>query len=201
MNSRPYILLACLFLSACGGAESMRESLGLNRKGPDEFQVFERPPLSVPPDFNMRPPGKGSEYSSNVPAEEQAHNKIIGTDNNPAVPAGIRNTLVPSVAATAVPVVSSSELPTSADSQFLANSGADKANSHIREIINSDNETGVTPKNSKYLLDTSKNGDPMVDPTKEAERLKQDKAQNKPPTEGETPVIPQENKGILGNVF
>lgn len=40
-------------LSACGTAT--KEKLGLSRKAPNEFMVEPRPPLSVPPEYNLRP--------------------------------------------------------------------------------------------------------------------------------------------------
>ena len=42
-----------LFLYSCSGA---KENIGLIKKSPDEFQVYEKKPLSVPPTFELRPP-------------------------------------------------------------------------------------------------------------------------------------------------
>ena len=42
-------------LSACGGSDS----LGYGKNAPDEFNVVKRPPLIMPPDYNLRPPGSG----------------------------------------------------------------------------------------------------------------------------------------------
>ena len=41
----------------------------------------------------------------------------------------------------------------------------------------------------------------LVDPKKEADRIKTDKAENKPVTEGETPVIKPKDKGWFGDLF
>ena len=52
------LLGATAFLvSACG---EIREDLGLGRNVPDEFAVVEHPPLSMPPDFSLRPPRPGA---------------------------------------------------------------------------------------------------------------------------------------------
>ncbi len=188
------VMLFCAALAACGSTD-MKESLGLNRKAPDEFQVVSRPPLSVPPEFNLRPPGQGAEYSSGLPAEDQAHNKILGASTSVAAPVSSLGTL------TAVTPVSATELPTSADSQFLSNAGADKANPAIKQIIHDENQNPIAPKDNTYLFGDKKGGDTVVDSSKEAQRLKDDKAQDKPPTTGDTPVVAPQSKGILGEIF
>ena len=54
----PLAALAALALGACGETRGM---LGLERKPPDEYQVLRHAPLSMPPNFNLRPPAKGAE--------------------------------------------------------------------------------------------------------------------------------------------
>ena len=44
-------------LYGCGG---VKEKIGLIKKAPDEFQVYESKPLSVPPNFELRPPSEGA---------------------------------------------------------------------------------------------------------------------------------------------
>src|SRR3546814_10759236 len=46
-----------LAVSACGG---FRENLGLTKQSPDEFRVVSRAPLTLPPDYNLRPPAPGA---------------------------------------------------------------------------------------------------------------------------------------------
>ena len=53
LRSLPLMILGCMALAACS---SIREDLGLGRSPPDEFAVIDRPPLSMPPDFGLRPP-------------------------------------------------------------------------------------------------------------------------------------------------
>lgn len=185
--------ISCMVLCACGDAESFRNTLGLNRKGPDEFQVFQRPALTVPPDYNLPVPKNGAEYAIGAPSDEQAHSIVAGNPFIGTAP----------VAPTAVSPVSSGALPSTADSQFLTDAGATSPNRDIRQVITNDNDngTGPGPKSAKYLITPGGGADPVVDPQKEAERLKQDKAQDRPPTAGgDTPVVPQD-KGFLGGIF
>lgn len=190
MNTKQHItVLMCLLLSACGGADGLRDTLGLNRKGPDEFQVVARPPLSIPPEFNLRPPKQGAEYVPAMSATEQAHSEVLGTDK----------TLFS--ASAAVPVVSSGSLPSSSDSRFLSKAGAEKANHNIKQVMSDENQAVVAPKDNTYLLGGKTQGT-IVDPAKEAERLKDNKAKNLPAAAGEdTPVVAPQSKGLLGDIF
>jgi hypothetical protein len=192
---RLFAALACAALTACGSGADMKETLGLNRQAPDEFRVLPRPPLSVPPEFNLRPPGQESEYVSGLPAQTKAHDAVLGTNDAAASPQK-------GLADTAVVPVTSSPLPSGADGQLLADAGANKADPHIRQKLLDDKTGGIVSKDPNYLFGGKKADEPQVDPAKEAERLKQDKDQNQPPTAGgDTPVIEQKDKGILGDIF
>jgi hypothetical protein len=54
------LALAITSLAGCGSFSSM---LGLERHVPDETQVVVRPPLTLPPDYNLMPPGTSSPVS------------------------------------------------------------------------------------------------------------------------------------------
>lgn len=189
---RPLIFLAaCAALGACSSGGDIRETLGLNRKAPDEFRVYARPPLTVPPDFNLRAPGTATDAPAAIPADMQARNTVLGsTDSAPLL--GKANTVVP--------IVSAGELPSTADAQFLQNAGAHRAQSTVRSQIQQESETGLVQKDSHYLLNPTSTSEPTVDATKEAQRIKQNKAENKPVTAGDTPVEEQKSKGILGTL-
>ncbi len=47
------VLLGVLSLAACSSAT--KEKLGIAKKAPDEFMVVPRAPLSLPPEYNLRP--------------------------------------------------------------------------------------------------------------------------------------------------
>jgi len=177
----------------CGSGADLKETLGLNRQGPDEYRVVPRPPLSVPPEFNLAPPGQQeSSYVSGKTAQARAHEEVLGVSTTP-MPA--------TIAATAVTPVTSGDLPSGSDSQFLANAGGSKADPQIRQKLLDERLNGASGQDPNYLFGGKKQGDSMVDATKEAQRIQQDKAQNKPVTAGDTPVVQPEDKGILGNIF
>ena len=69
-------LLLCaptLPLAGCGG-DDLSRAFGMTRDAPDEFTVTTRAPLSMPPDYQLRPPRPGStrpqEMTSQQAAEE-----------------------------------------------------------------------------------------------------------------------------------
>ena len=43
-------------LTGLSGCTDVKEVLGYTKQSPDEFQVYARAPLSLPPDYNLRPP-------------------------------------------------------------------------------------------------------------------------------------------------
>ena len=54
------IHIIIVFLSLCliYSCTKVRESAGVSRKSPDEFQVIENPPLVIPPNFSLVSPGQ-----------------------------------------------------------------------------------------------------------------------------------------------
>ena len=59
-----------------GGCTSIRQMVGLDRTGPDEFAVESRAPLTIPPDFDLRPPQPGMARPQEVTAAEKARKAI-----------------------------------------------------------------------------------------------------------------------------
>jgi hypothetical protein len=58
-----------LLLSGCS---DLRKSIGLERTSPDEFAVESRAPLTMPPDFELRPPQPGAGRPQEKSAGQQA---------------------------------------------------------------------------------------------------------------------------------
>lgn len=55
----------------CGCAD-MKQMIGMDQAMPDEFAVESRAPLTVPPDFDLRPPEPGAPRPQEKTAEQQA---------------------------------------------------------------------------------------------------------------------------------
>jgi hypothetical protein len=69
------LLTSLLSLSACG---DFRKAIGLDRTGPDEFAVESRAPLTIPPEFELRPPAPGTARPQEATSADRAR-KVIDT--------------------------------------------------------------------------------------------------------------------------
>src|SRR5213080_4115971 len=69
-------LAGALALAACSGDELTR-TFGLTRDPPDEFQVTTRAPLSMPPDFSLRPPRPGASRPQELSQRQQAEAALV----------------------------------------------------------------------------------------------------------------------------
>ncbi len=165
MKRFAFALLALSFLAACSSA---KEELGLTRQSPDEFSVVERAPLSLPPDYTLRPPRSGGPVAPGVASSEaQARRVILGSQSD-------------TVAA-----------PSSATESLLAKAGAAQPQPGIRAQL--DKETAVISTQNKTvsekLLFWDKDKGPNVpqaeklDASAEAQRLNKDGI--KSPTPGQ----------------
>ena len=75
----PLLAVACVgVLVLLPGCSDLRMALGMDRVGPDEFAVEARAPLTIPPDFDLRPPQPGAPRPQEVTAAERAR-KVIDT--------------------------------------------------------------------------------------------------------------------------
>lgn len=69
------VLLAVALLAGVGvlsACSDMKKSLGIENSAPNEFMVTTRAPLTLPPDFDLRPVSNGNAISpviSSQPAE------------------------------------------------------------------------------------------------------------------------------------
>ena len=68
----------CLMLVACGDDAS--NAFGYGKSAPDEFTVISRPPLILPPDYNLRPPGSGTARAAIPKPNEVAKILVLGRE-------------------------------------------------------------------------------------------------------------------------
>jgi hypothetical protein len=169
---RACLALATLALLAACNGKTVQETIGLQRPAPDEYRVVSRPPLSVPPDFTLRPPQPGDVTRSieAKPADSIAQSLVLGNGGAAAPSASVPDT--------AVKPVEVSPAASPSDAQFLSSAGAAKADPNIREKLFNDKTTGKLDKKSswykKFTFTSDDKKDNVIDPTKEAKRLKQD---------------------------
>lgn len=186
MTQARLITLACLtalFLTGCSDAKRI---LSREKRAPDEFAVYERAPLSLPPDFGLRPPNPGAPRPQDrdpVNAARAALSNGGATGATAALPAD-------------------ASLGTVA---LLRETGADRAEPGIRAII--DRETSMYAQEQKSIVDRivfwqeQPEYGTVVDPTQEARRIRENQALGKPVNEGDVPVIEHDKKAILEGIF
>lgn len=63
-----------VLLQGCG---SLRKIAGVSKNAPDEFNVVNKPPLIMPPDYNLKPPSPGSPTPQNLNPTAQAINALF----------------------------------------------------------------------------------------------------------------------------
>lgn len=185
MNRTTTVVCLLCVVALLSGCESARKVFGGGKQGPDEFQVYSRPPLSLPPDYRLRPPAPGEKRPQDLSAKDIAATAIAGKTAKragAAQPAGSS----PGVAA------------------LLRGAGALNADHGIRLIV--DQETSVISRQDQafvdkliFWVDDKPYQGTVVDAEKEQKRIQENQALGKPINEGETPQIKRkrDRKGIL----
>lgn len=173
-----------LAVSACGG---FRENLGLTKQSPDEFRVVSRAPLTLPPDYNLRPPEPGAPRPQVGTPSQQAERAVFANSQNPAVQQQV------------------SAPRTAGEQALLAATGAESADPNIRYIV--DRETKQINAESDYFVDAlvfwndQAPAGNIVDPVAETRRLQENAALGQPPTTGPTPQIERRRQAPLEGIF
>ena len=189
MTRHGFVLTAVAAMAVMlAGCTTIRNTFGVERGGPDEFTVVRHAPLTLPPDYNLRPPQPGVPPPQETTAEEQARTAVIGSQSGLVAGSGFG----------AVNTQSSGE------SALLRQAGADRVDPSIRDTINQ--ESGVAEVDRGFLdslIFWHKNEPPadIVDAAAEAERLKNNTEQGLPVTAGETPIIKRRKKALLEGLF
>ena len=76
--------------AAASGCSSMARAVGATKVAPDEFRVVTSAPLTLPPDYSLRPPRPGEPRPQELAPDAEAHAALYGTDVAPNASAGER---------------------------------------------------------------------------------------------------------------
>jgi Protein of unknown function (DUF3035) len=72
-----WVQIACLIgAPLLAGCSDLKQMVGLDPTMPDEFAVESRAPLTIPPDFDLRPPEPGAPRPQEKTAKQQAQEAI-----------------------------------------------------------------------------------------------------------------------------
>jgi len=184
-----------------GGCTDIRRAFGVEKVIPDEFAVVSRAPLAIPPDYSLRPPQPGAAPSQEVAAQNRAKDAVFR--------AGPQQASLPPAATERSP----------GEGALLQKAGAPNADPAIRQHVRDD--TALSPEGQRgfceKLLFWGKAGPPdsdeVIDPSKEAERIKQAQAAGTPvapdaagatsqtATQQPTPTIERKKSTSIFNIF
>lgn len=177
---------------AVAGCDSTRQILGQDKRAPDEFAVYSRAPLSLPPDYGLRPPTPGEERPQSRTTREEARRAILRTSTGTQPRA-------PKNGGTGASGMSPGS------QALLRATGALDALKDIRMLIN--RETSILAEEDKTVTerimfwDVPTEYGQSVDAAKESKRIRENLALGKPINKGEVPVIERKRKALLEGLF
>ena len=173
-------LMALTLLAGCSG-DDLSRTFGLQRDSPDEFQVTTRAPLSMPPDFSLRPPRPGASRPQELSQRQQAE-ATLAPDTVFAGPVRGRST---------------------GEAAFMQAAGP-AAPRDIRAQVDADSQLDAPSRSfTDRLLFWKAASAPgtAVDPTRETQRIRQNAALGQPVASGDTPIIQRKRDGFFSSLF
>jgi hypothetical protein len=197
------VAVATAAATLLAGCSSVRNSFGLGKSSPDEFRVVTQAPLSMPPDYNLRPPRPGAPRPQEATASTIARSTLIGSDAGAT--AGPILGSPGTTGSTAPFPAPAAGVQSSAEAALLQQAGAANPDPSIRGTV--DQETAQLAAADRTFVDRLifwRQPEPsgtVVDPAAESQRLKENAALGLPPTEGPTPTITRRKRALLEGVF
>lgn len=176
------VLVGCTLVLLAGcSSDNLSRTFGLTRDAPDEYTVTTRAPLSMPPDYSLRPPRPGAPRPQEQSERQQA-----------------AEALTPQLA------LGAPKGQMSPGQQALLQLSGPAAPADIRAKVDADAHNAAADDS---FIDTllywrkPNTQDVQVDPNAEAQRLRQNAALGQSPDAGDTPIIQQKKKGWASGLF
>ena len=176
------LLAVPLALAGCG-AETSR-TLGFTRDAPDEFSVVTRAPLSLPPTLGELPAPRPG-----VPRPQELRGRAAGEA---------------AVAPASVYGVGASTAPSAGEMALLSQAGP-QVSSGIRGTVDQESLRLAQPDRNlvdrlMFWRDPPPPGT-VVDPQREAQRLRENAALGRQAGDGETAIIQRKRQGLFQGLF
>ncbi|MBP5858939.1 DUF3035 domain-containing protein [Marivibrio halodurans] len=170
-------------LSACGGGQT-GDILGLEKRTPDEFNVVSRAPLTLPPNYGLRPPDPRGQRYQDLQPSQTAQEALFGRD--------AMKRLREQKEQMRQQGASMGEIA------LLDKTGALEADPSIRQVV--EEESAALAQEQESFVDDlvfwrskPEPGD-IVDSNEEQRRIQENAALGREVTDGETPSIRRDNE-------
>lgn len=160
----------------------------MTKQSPDEFRVVARAPLTLPPDFTLRPPQPGAVRPQEGTTSDQARQAVVaasqGNTGNPGPAAGGLS---------------------AGQRSLLQATGAAEVDPKIRLIVDSEtNELNAADGDFlEFLVFWRAKEKPglIIDASAESRRLRENMALGKDIGTGQTPTIERRKKALFEGIF
>ena len=181
-----FVVASTLLVNGCSSQQS--NVFGEEKYAPDEFTVYSRAPLSMPPDFGLRPPKPGVTRPQTIVSRSQAKDALLSRGNSPALKTS------------EVDNSQSGANQTPGITALLKNTGATQALPDIRALVNSETfslSSGADGGIAESILFWRKNDKGLkgavIDPASEQRRMRRTTAEGDVVEEGQAPTIQRPN--------
>jgi hypothetical protein len=175
------VLLGSSLLVLGGCSDGLSRTFGLTRDAPDEYTVTTRAPLSMPPDYNLRPPRPGAPRPQEQSERQQAAEALV-----PQLALGApQGSVSPGQAA----LLEQTGPSAPADIRSRVDRDANRDNADDSFI---DKVLYWRKPNTQHV---------QVDAQKESQRLRENAALGESPDVGNTPIIQQKKEGWFTKLF
>lgn len=177
-------VLASPLLAACGGDAA--RTFGFTRDPPDEFQVQTQAPLSVPPEFALRPPRPGAPRPQDMAARDAAQGLLVARTVTGTVPVEPRAGV------------------SAGEAALLAAAGPPPPPDLRRQI---ETDRSLLAEGDRSLVDRlmfwrrPEQPGVVLDARGEAQRLREAAALGRDVTAGDTPIIQRRRRGLFEGLF
>jgi len=162
------------------GCNDLQAAMGMQKVSPDEFSIVTKAPLVMPPDYSLRPPQPGATRPIEDLEADAAQNALFGSNSTPVADGVV----------------------TAGEYALLTSSGAGGADPNIRNVLATET-TAIVQKDESFadqiLFWSDGPADPnlsVIDANAESDRLRENQATGRAPTDGATPTI-SKDRGLF----
>ena len=160
-----FFIIFLMSINLIYGCSKIRESAGVERKSPNEFQSVENPPLIIPPNYDLVSPDQLKGKSIKNTDEELAQEILYGLDENNILKENQLSTL----------------------DLILSNADANDVPNNIRKEIDEDLGRELNVEDDGFLFKWEDEKE-VLDAVKESERIRDNNFAEKSILDGEVPI-------------